>query len=58
MADYDPFGERESRPEEPMDEDIRLNTIRRRFAATAQVHAESGEQETSFDWFAKIGRRA
>ena len=47
--DIDPFGEHESRTEEPTDEHIPLTPVEGgSFATRAQVYAVSGEQETSF----------
>ena len=51
MADIniDPFGEHESRTEEPPDEHIPLDPVGGgSFVTRAQVHSTSGEQETSF----------
>ena len=53
MADVDinPFGDHESRTEEPTGEDIPLDQLGGMNVVThAQVHVASGEQETSFDW--------
>ena len=47
--DFDPFGEHESRTEEPPDEHIPLDPVGGgSFVTRAQVHSTSGEQETSF----------
>ena len=48
-VDIDPFGEHESRPEEPTDENIPLTPVGGgSFVTQTQVHSASGEQETSF----------
>ena len=47
-VDIDPFGEHESRTEEPTDEYIPLTPKGGSFVTQAQVHSASGEQETSF----------
>ena len=45
-VDIDPFGEHESRPEEPTDEHIPLNLVTPRRSSTWEP--DRGEQETSF----------
>ena len=45
-VDIDPFGEHESRPEEPTDEDIPLDLVTPRRSSTWEP--DRGEQETSF----------
>ena len=46
--DIDPFGEHESRPDEMTNETFPLTPREGSFVTRAQVHAASGEQETSF----------
>ena len=46
--DSDPFGEHESRTEEPTGENIPLTSEGGSFVTRAQVNSASGEQETSF----------
>ena len=46
MADFDPFGENESRPEEPTDEHIPLDPVTPGRSSTWEP--DRGEQETSF----------
>ena len=46
--DIDPFGEHESRTEEPMNVNILLTPKGGSYVTRAQVHSVSGEQETSF----------
>ena len=53
-VDYDPFGEHESRTDEPADEGTPLNQLG---VTRAQVHAESGEKETSFNKLADLRAR-
>ena len=45
-VDIDPFGEHESRPEEPTDEHIPLDLVTPRRSSTWEPN--QGEQETSF----------
>ena len=44
-VDIDPFGEHESRPEEPMDENIPLDLVT---PGRSTWEPDQGEQETSF----------
>ena len=57
MADYDPFGEYESRPEEPTGEDIPLTPRGGMVTTHVKVHVESGERETPFGGLSDVRAR-